>query len=54
MELLIGTFVLLGVLIGLAAYRLSRIASWRAIAMVAVSTASLREVVEFIRYCERL
>lgn len=54
MELVLGTFVLLAVLLGLAAVRISRIASWRAVLGVAVATGSFKACVEFIRYCERL
>ena len=54
MTLLVGAIALVLVLLMLAAFRVSRIASWRAVAMVALSTASLKSVVEFIRYCERL
>jgi hypothetical protein len=54
MELVIGTIVLVVVLLVLASVRVSRIASWRAVAAVAAATGSLRAGVEFIRYCERL
>ena len=54
MELIIGTIVIVAVLITLAAVRVSRIASWRAVAMIAASTGSLKACVAFIRYCERL
>jgi hypothetical protein len=54
MELIIGTTAIATVLIALAAVRVSRIASWRAVAMIAASTGSLKACVDFIRYCERL
>jgi len=54
MELIIGTIVIVAVLITLAAVRVSRIASWRSLAMVATSTGSLKACVDFVRYCDRL
>ena len=54
MELIIGTIVIVAVLIALAAVRVSRITSWRSVAMIAASTGSLKACVAFIRYCERL
>jgi hypothetical protein len=54
MELIIGTIAIVAVLITLAAARVSRIASWRSLAMFAVATGSLRACVSFIRHCERL
>jgi hypothetical protein len=54
MELIIGTIAIISVLIALAVVRVSRIASWQAVAMIAASTGSLKACVEFIRYCERL
>jgi hypothetical protein len=54
MTLLVVTVALAIVLIGLAILRVSRIAGWRAVAMVAVATGSFRACVEFIRLCERL
>jgi hypothetical protein len=54
MELVIGMIVLVLVLLVLVAIRVSRIASWRAVAAVAMATGSLKACVEFIRYCERL
>ena len=42
------------VLIALAVVRVSRIASWRAVAMIAASTGSFKACVDFIRYCEQL
>jgi hypothetical protein len=54
MELIIGTIVLLLVLMVLAAIRLSRITSWRALAQIAMATGSLKACLDFIRYCERL
>jgi hypothetical protein len=54
MELIIGTIAIVAVLIALAVVRVSRIASWRAVAMIAASTGSLKACVDFIRYCERL
>jgi Na+-transporting NADH:ubiquinone oxidoreductase subunit NqrB len=53
MELIIGTIAIVAVLIALAAVRVSRIASWRSVAMIAASTGSLKACVDFIRYCER-
>ena len=44
MELIIGTIVIVAVLIILAAARISQIASWRAVAMIAASTGSLKPV----------
>jgi hypothetical protein len=54
MELIIGTTVIAVVLMTLAAVRVSRIGSWRAMAMIAASTGSLKACVAFLRYCERL
>jgi Na+-transporting NADH:ubiquinone oxidoreductase subunit NqrB len=54
MELVIGTIAIVAILIALAAVRVSRIASWRSLAMVATSTGSLKACVDFVRYCDRL
>ena len=54
MELTIGTIAIVAVLMTLAAVRISRIAPWRSVAMIAVSTGSLRACVAFIQHCERL
>ena len=54
MELIIGTIAIVAVLIILAVVRVSRIASWRAVAMIAASTGSLKACVDFIQYCEQL
>jgi Na+-transporting NADH:ubiquinone oxidoreductase subunit NqrB len=54
MELVIGTIAIVAVLIALAAVRVSRIASWRSLAMVATSTGSLKACLDFVRYCDRL
>ncbi len=54
MELIIGTILIGVLLITLAAVRVSRIASWRAMARIAASTGSLKACVIFLRYCERL
>lgn len=54
MALLLGSGLAGIALIALAAIRIGRVASWRSIAAVAVATGSLRECVEFIRYCERM
>jgi hypothetical protein len=54
MELIIGTTVIAVVLMTLAAVRITRIASWRAMATIAASTGSLKACVAFLRYCERL
>jgi hypothetical protein len=54
MELFVGTIAIVALLIALAAVRISRIASWHSVAMVAASTGSLKACVAFIRYCERL
>ena len=54
MELIIGTIAIIAVLIALAVVRVSRIASWRAVAMIAASTGSLKACVAFIQYCEQL
>jgi hypothetical protein len=53
-QLIIGTIVIGVILMTLAAVRITRIASWRAVAMIAASTGSLRSCVAFIRYCERI
>jgi hypothetical protein len=54
MEFIIGTIAITSVLMTLAALRVSRIASWRSIAMIAASTGSLKACVAFIQHCERL
>jgi Na+-transporting NADH:ubiquinone oxidoreductase subunit NqrB len=54
MELVIGTIAIVAVLIALAAVRVSRIASWRSLAMVATSTGSLKACLDFVRYCDQL
>jgi hypothetical protein len=54
MELIIGTIAIVAVLIVQAAVRVSRIAPWRSVAMIATSTGSLKACVAFIRHCERL
>ena len=54
MELIIGTVAIVAVLIALAIVRVSRIASWRSLAMIAASTGSLKACMDFIRYCEQL
>ena len=54
MVLIVGSIVLLLVLLVLAAIRVSRFATWRSIAQIALATGSLKACVEFIRYCERL
>jgi hypothetical protein len=54
MPLILGSIVILLVLIVLAAVRVSQIASWRAVAQIGISTGSLKSIIEFIRYCERL
>lgn len=54
MELIIGTIAITAVLIALAVVRVSRIASWRSVAMIAVATGSLKACADFIRYSERL
>jgi hypothetical protein len=54
MELIIGTIAIVAVLIALAVVRVSRIASWRSVALIAASTGSLKACVDFIRYCEQL
>jgi hypothetical protein len=53
-ELIVGTLVIVAVLLVLAAVRVSRMASWRAVAQIAVATGSLKACVDFIRFCERL
>jgi hypothetical protein len=53
-ELILGTVALVAVFIALAAVSVSRIVSWRAVAMIAASTRSLKTCVAFIRYCDRL
>jgi Na+-transporting NADH:ubiquinone oxidoreductase subunit NqrB len=54
MELIVGTIAIIAVLVALAVVRVGRIASWRAVAMIAASTGSLKACVDFIRYCEWL
>lgn len=54
MELVVGTMAIVGTLVVLAAIRVSRIASWKSIAMIAAATGSLKACVDFLRYCERL
>jgi hypothetical protein len=54
MTLIVGVIALFMVLVVLAALRVSRIAGWRSVAMIATSTGSLRACVEFIRFCEQL
>jgi hypothetical protein len=54
MELIISTTVIAVVLMTLAAVRVSRVGSWRAMAKIAASTGSLKACVAFLRYCERL
>jgi Na+-transporting NADH:ubiquinone oxidoreductase subunit NqrB len=54
MELCIGTVATVAVLIALTIVRVSRIAPWRTVAMIAASTGSFKACVDFIRYCERL
>jgi Na+-transporting NADH:ubiquinone oxidoreductase subunit NqrB len=54
MELVIGTIAIVAVLMTLAVVRVSRIASWRSVVMIAASTGSLRACVAFIQHCERL
>jgi hypothetical protein len=54
MELIVGSMAIVLVLLVLAAVRVSRLASWRSVAQVAMATGSLRACVEFIRYCEKL
>lgn len=53
MAILVGSAATGGVLVILAAIRIGRVASWRALGQVAVATGSLRACVEFVRYCER-
>lgn len=54
MELIVGTIAMVLILLVLAAVRVSRLATWRAVAQIALATGSLKACVEFIRYCERL
>jgi hypothetical protein len=54
MELIVGTLAIVLVLLVLAAVRVSRMASWRSVAQIALATGSLKACVEFIRFCERL
>jgi hypothetical protein len=54
MIVVVGMIALVVVLLVLAALRVSRIAGWRSVAMIATSTGSLRACVEFIRFCEQL
>jgi len=54
MELTIGATAIVAFLITSAAVRVSRIAPWRSVAMIAVSTGSLSACVAFIQHCERL
>jgi hypothetical protein len=54
MELVVGTIAIVAILITLAAVRVSHIASWRSLAMIATSTGSLKACVDFVLYCDRL
>ena len=54
MELIVGTVAIGLVLLVLAGARVSRMASWRAVAQVALATGSVKACIEFIRFCERL
>ena len=54
MELIVGTIAMVLILLVLAAVRVSRLATWRAVAQIALATGSLKACVEFIRFCERL
>ncbi|MCC7023406.1 MAG: hypothetical protein IT338_11290 [Thermomicrobiales bacterium] len=51
MALIVGTLAITLVLLLLAAARVSQIASWRAVAMIARTTGSPRACVAFIRFC---
>jgi hypothetical protein len=53
-ELIVVTIAIVALLTALAVVSVSRIVSWRSVAMIAVSTRSLKSCVAFIRYCERL
>lgn len=53
MVLAVGTTALVLVVAILFVARVGRVASWRAIAAIAMATGSLRACVEFIRFCER-
>jgi hypothetical protein len=54
MELVFGTIAIVTLLIALAVVRVSRLATWRSVAMIAASTGSLKACVDFVRYCDRL
>ena len=54
MELAISTIAIVAVLTTLAVVRVSQIASWRSVAMIATSTGSLKACVDFVRYCDQL
>jgi hypothetical protein len=52
MQIGIEILVMMGVLVGLAAWRIGRIVSWRALARTALATGSFATCVAYIRYCE--
>jgi len=54
MELVFGTIAIVTLLIALAVVCVSRLASWRSVAMIAASTGSLKACVDFVRFCDRL
>jgi hypothetical protein len=54
MILMVGMIALVVVLVVMAVLRVSRVAGWRSVAMIAISTGSLRACIEFIRFCEQL
>lgn len=54
MAWLVATLSVALAIVILTAVRVNRIAPWRSLLMVAVSTGSLKACVEFLRYCERL
>ncbi|MBA3451180.1 MAG: hypothetical protein H0T18_08210 [Chloroflexia bacterium] len=53
MELGFGTLVIVLFVTGLAIWRINRVMSWRALAMTARATGSLRECVSLFHFCAR-
>ncbi len=53
MELGIAVLIVTLSFVGFAVWRIGRVASWRAVAMTARATGSLRECVSFLRFCAR-
>ena len=51
MQIGLEILVMMGLLIGVAAWRVGRIVSWRALARTAQATGSFATCVAYIRYC---